>query len=406
MNGTYALLLWGILYAAPMLPAGTTAEVLKEVDRLVDQKKYLSAFELLNRQKDGDSNPEIALKKGELALKYFVNSINHRIFSFRDLSETEDILKVRGAVGSSTTQTFDFQQVFAALIKNHPEDGRLPLALADYYLDVYEKYRGHWEKSDKDILESARSHYDRAIALGSADSAVYFRSGKAALYRNDLAGAAQLLEMSVQKSPGYAPARYNLAFAYLFLNRPADAAPQARAAYDIYEEKPLKADAAMLAGQTYLESGNTEEALNCFLLCDRIDSRKYENMRRLTALYARQGRKAEAKAVGDRIFDLDPVNPTGSQAFLAAYMGSPLQAELPGIFRQLATRHAGNAEAAGNALYHLSVYYLQTGENALALKTVDQAEKSFRAVLKEDHAVFKAIGQIRQKASQSPSPKE
>lgn len=38
----------------------------------------------------------------------------------------------------------------------------------------------------------------------------------------------------------------------------------------------------MLAGQDYLESENNEEALNCFLLCDRLNSRKYENMRRLT----------------------------------------------------------------------------------------------------------------------------
>jgi len=142
MKGKYALLLCGVMLVAVAVSAATTADVLSDVDRLVTEKKYLSAFRLLDAQENGDSDPDIALKKAELALKYFVNSIYHKTFSFKDLEEDEDIMDVRGAVGSSMIFNFDIEKVFTPLIKNYPEDQRLYVALADYYLDVYEKYRG------------------------------------------------------------------------------------------------------------------------------------------------------------------------------------------------------------------------------------------------------------------------
>jgi tetratricopeptide (TPR) repeat protein len=404
MNVRYILLLWGFMQTAFAFSASTTAEVIAEADRLVSEKKYLSAFILLNKQENADSNPDIALKKAELALKYFVNSINHRTFSFKDLKEDEDILAVRGAVGKSYLYTYDIEEVFTSLIKNYPEDHRLYVALADYYLDVYEKYRGRWEKSDEEVLKSARSLYDGAVALGDLDFGTYFRAGKTALYMNDLPDAAKLLETSVQKSNSYAPARYNLAYAYVFQANPAEAVPHAVAAYDMYDQIPLKADAAMLAGQAYMDWGNTEEALKYFLLCDKIAPKKHENMRRLMGLYVKLGRGAEAKAAGERIFEMNPANPTVARVFLDNYVGSSLEGELPGIFNELAAKYAGNSEAVGNALYHLSMFYSHIGESAMTLETINEAERNFRKSLKEDHVVFKAIEEIRQKAGESSGP--
>jgi len=77
---------------------------------------------------------------------------------------------------------------------------------------------------------------------------------------------------------------------------------------------------------------------------------------------------------------------------------------LPGIFNGLAAKYAGNPEAVGNALYHLSVFYNHIGESAMALKTIDEAESNFRKSLKEDHVVFKAIEQIRQTAGKPSEP--
>jgi len=407
MNSKYAWILLGILqfFASPGM--ATMEELLSEVDRLVTDKKYLSAFKLLNSQENGDSNPDIVLKKVDIALNYFGMSMNHKIFAFKDLEEDEEIMDVRGKPGKFEMYPFDAEIILTQLIETNPEDGRLYVSLADYYLEVYEKYRGRWEKSDEEILKNARAHYDKAVALGGdLDGKIYFRAGKTALYMKEMQDAAERFEVAVKKLNDYAPARYNLAYAYLFQNRPADAAPYAVAAYEIYKEIPLKADAAMLAGQAYLEWDRSEEALKYFLLCDQIAPNKFENLCRLMGLYVKLGRGGEAKAVGGRIFELDPAKPAMSQAILSAYAGSPLEEELPGIFKGLALKHAENPEAAGNALYHLSVFYLQTGENALALETVDEAEELFRKSLKEDHVVFKAIAQIRQNAKQPANTKK
>jgi hypothetical protein len=101
---------------------------------------------------------------------------------------------------------------------------------------------------------------------------------------------------------------------------------------------------------------------------------------------------------------MNPVNPTMARVFLENYVGSSLEGELPGIFNGLAVKYAGNPEAVGNALYHLSVFYNHIGESAMALKTIDEAERNFRKSLKEDHVVFKAIEQIRQTAGKPSEP--
>lgn len=401
MYRKYVWVLLVVLHFTASSGMATTEELLSDVDRLVAEKKYLSAFKLLSSQENGDSNPDIVLKKVDIALNYFGMSLNHKIFAFKDLEKDEDIMDVRGKPGKFEMYPFDAEMILTQLIEANPQDLRLHVSLADYHLEVYEKYRGRWEKSDEEILKNARAHYDKAVALnGDLDGKIYFRAGKTALYMKDMQGAAERLEIAVKKLSDCAPARYNLAYAYLFQNKPAEAAPYAVSAYEIYEKIPLKADAAMLAGQAYLEWGKSEEALKYFLLCDRIAPNKFENLCRLMGLYVKSGQSREARTVEERIFDLDPAKPAMSQAILSNYMGSSLEKELPGIFKGLASKYDQNPEAAGNALYHLSVFYLQTGENALALETVDEAEKCFRKSLKEDHVVFKAIAQIRQNAKQ------
>jgi tetratricopeptide (TPR) repeat protein len=407
MNRKYAWVLLAVLHFTASSGMATTEELLSDVDRLVAEKKYLSAFKLLNSQENGDSDPDIVLKKVDIALNYFGMSMNHKIFAFKDLEKDEDIMDVRGKPGKFEMYPFDAEMVLTQLIEANPEDLRLHVSLADYYLEVYEKYRGRWEKSDEEILKNARAHYDKAVALnGDLDGKIYFRAGKTALYMKDMRGAAERLEIAVKKLSNYAPARYNLAYAYVFQNKPTEAVPYAVSAYEIYKEIPLKADAAMLAGQAYLEWGRSEEALKYFLLCDRIAPNKFENLCRLMGLYVKLGRGGEAKIVGERIFDLDPVKPAMSQAILSTYAGSPLEEELPGIFKEVARKYQGNSMAAGNAFYHLALFYQQTGKNDLALETLDEAEKFYRKSLQEDHVVFKAIARIRQNAKQPANTKK
>jgi hypothetical protein len=96
MNRKYAWILLGVmqLFASPGM--ATMEELLSDVDRLVAEKKYLSAFKLLNSRENGDSNPDIVLKKVDIAMNYFGMSMNHKIFAFKDLEKDEDIMDVRG----------------------------------------------------------------------------------------------------------------------------------------------------------------------------------------------------------------------------------------------------------------------------------------------------------------------
>lgn len=138
MGTRLALFILMALPAVSLPGAETVEDLLADVDRLVTEKKYLSAFEALNNYPDGDSSPDIALKKADLCMNYFASSIMHITFAFRDLEEGEDIQKVRGSVGKFTMRMFNVEEVFKPLIEKYPEDSRLHRTLADYYIDVYE----------------------------------------------------------------------------------------------------------------------------------------------------------------------------------------------------------------------------------------------------------------------------
>lgn len=382
-----------ILAAGPPSARGVES-VIPQVDQLIAQKKYLSAFDLLEKQKAGDDDPEIALKKADVALTYFASSIMHKMFAFKDLKPGEDILAVRGSSGKFEMFTFDIEEVFSKLIKTHPKDHRLRKQLADYHLDVFEKY-DEWEKSKEELLKSARENYDAAITMGAADAETHFRAGKVGLYMDDLPYAAGRLRVAVQKKKDHYPAHYNLAYAALFDGKASEAAGHAVTAYEGYTEKSLKADAAMLAGEAYFSLKKHESALKYYLLCEKLAPKKFENLRRMVRLYVVMGKKMEARATGERIFDMDPTNPTTAQVFLKCYLDSPIEGELPGIFNGLAQKYAKNDEAAGNALFHLAFYYREKGEKASALKVVDEAEKRFVKAFKKDHQVFQAIKDMR-----------
>ena len=81
MSRKYGWVLLAVLHFTISSGMATTEELLSDVDRLVAEKKYLSAFKLLNSQENGDSDPDIVLKKVDVALKYFGMSIMSSSFS-------------------------------------------------------------------------------------------------------------------------------------------------------------------------------------------------------------------------------------------------------------------------------------------------------------------------------------
>ena len=67
------------------------SEVLFKANELIKDKKYESAYRLLEDYDLKNDKPDVVLLKEKIALNYFVTSIMHQMFSFKDIQINEDI---------------------------------------------------------------------------------------------------------------------------------------------------------------------------------------------------------------------------------------------------------------------------------------------------------------------------
>lgn len=95
----------------------TETETIKKAKELIVNKKYESAFKVLNGFDPKNRNPEIVLLKEDIALNYFVSSIMHQMFAFKDLEKNEDIMDYRGKKGSFGMYMFTLDKVLDSLIR-------------------------------------------------------------------------------------------------------------------------------------------------------------------------------------------------------------------------------------------------------------------------------------------------
>ena len=114
----------------------TEKEILSKATDLVANKKYSSAFKTLKDFDPKDEKPDIVLLEEDIALNYFVTSMMHQMFAFKDLEMNEDVMDYRGKEGVYDMFNFTVNEILDKLIKKYPTNYKLNKGLADFYSDV------------------------------------------------------------------------------------------------------------------------------------------------------------------------------------------------------------------------------------------------------------------------------
>src|ERR1700759_437737 len=90
-----------LLLAMPWLAYSQSADdAIKTAQKLITEKKYDSAFEVLEKADPNNKNADVVIEKEDIVLRYFVTSIMHKVFALKDLKPDEDIMDYRGKNGS------------------------------------------------------------------------------------------------------------------------------------------------------------------------------------------------------------------------------------------------------------------------------------------------------------------
>ena len=367
----------------------TETEVIKKANDFIANKKYESAYNILDNFDPNNGSPNIVLLKEDIALNYFVSSIMHQSFGFVDLEKGQNISDFRGKEGSFGMKMFVINKVLDSLITIYPNNCKLYKGLGDYYYQVQIKYSGRWLKEDSVLFELMDKNFSKAIEGNCGDYMSYFVKGYISVVKEKYKDCIPYFMKSLTLNKDFSSSYYNIAYSYLNLENRDSVLKYAKNSFDIDSVAVFKSDAARMMGQVYSDMLNGEKAIFYYELADKIDSGNYYNIKPLLNLYMRTG-SAKVKETTMKFFNLEPTNPTIFNDLEEIYYNNKKEKDLIAFYKEQLPAFKDNLNVTGNLYFFLGKIYIAT-DKKLAKEYLINAKTIFKDVYDKDHPVFKAI---------------
>ncbi|WP_235596806.1 tetratricopeptide repeat protein [Leptospira alstonii] len=367
-------------------------EIESKAASYIKEKKYNSAFQLLETYDPENKNIDSVLLKEELALKYFVTSIMHRTFAFKDLSKNEDLLSARGSTGNYTMFHFPIDRVLQELLKNNPDNCLLNRGLGDYYFEVNTKYGENWFIKSDELSKEIENQYLKSVKLGCADAFVYNVLGHQTLYREDYQTSIEFFKKALTLKPIYPNPNYGIAHAYIKLNNSEVALDYALSAYTQFDTQREKADAARMLGRIYSDLKNDLKTREYYEFSNKVIPNHYGTLAGLVDVYARID-KSKLKKAMDEFYGLNPRNPTIYHDLYDICASNNTIEDLINFYKEKLLKKENYLAIRGSLNFYLGQLYLKK-EPQLAKKYIIQARDLFTQIYAKDHEVFKLINNI------------
>ena len=376
----------------------TENEILSKATDLIANKKYLTAFKTLSDFDPKNEKSDIVLLKEDIALNYFVTSIMHQMFSFKDLEKNEDIMDYRGKEGSSEMFSFTVNEILEKLIKKYPTNYNLNKGLADYYNEVLLRYQGNWLKKDNVLSELILKNYQIVIDHHQADYTVYYKVGLEFVSEKKYKESIPYFLESIKLKSDHADTHYNLAYAYLYMNDRENALKYAKNSFDLYVDKTYKEDAARIIGQIYFEMNNDKEAIKFYETANNMEADNYYNLRPLLNIYVKTSDSKE-KPTLNAFYNLNPENPTIYNDLGDIYYENSKTNELIEFYSSKLSNYSDDKKISGNLHFYLGQLYLISNKKA-AKDNFLKAQELFSTVFDKNNKVFNAIKEEIKKAEE------
>lgn len=128
------------LFLPMFLMAQKESSVLKKADKMVASRQYESAYRLLDEYDPANDKVAVVLKKEDILLNYFAQSIMHKFFSLKDLDEDETLQFMRVNFETGNLYGFNADSLIRRLLVSHPGDCRLLNGYVSYMEAILDDY--------------------------------------------------------------------------------------------------------------------------------------------------------------------------------------------------------------------------------------------------------------------------
>ena len=380
--------LFATVFIMPIL-GQTETETIKTATDLILNKKYESAFKLLQDFDQKNGSPDVVLLKEEIAINYFVTSMMHQIFAFKDLEKNESIVDYRGKEGSFGMYPFPVNEILDSLIKIYPTNFKLYKGLGDFYYDVQQRYEDKWLIEDSIISDLIIKNYQVVIDHNLANYNIYFITGLEFLQLKKNKESIPFFLKSIELKKDFADAHYNVAYAYLFVDDRENALKYAKNSLKLYTDASSKSDAARMIGEIYSELKDDKNAIINYELANKIDPENYYNLKPLLNLYVKT-ENSKSKQTLIAFFNLDPTNPTIYNDLNNIYYDNKKGDDLIAFLKEQLSTNKDNSKVLGSLYFYLAKLYLDT-DKKIAKEYFITSKEIFSKIFNADHTVFKAI---------------
>lgn len=370
--------------------------VLEQTDNLIENGKYKSAYELLEQEDPNNQDPDLVLKKVEIAQDYFVQSMGHQMFAFSNVNNLEEVYEMRrNATGETFTMyMLPVNEVLDTLILQHPTRYDLHRALAGFYFDVTLKYGGNWVMSEAKALDKMFTHSKIAIEHNAGDYMTQYQCGYYQTLQEDYRGAIPYYLASIAQEPNYPTAHYNLAICYFYQGQSMAGIPYAERSYQLYQEPSMKGDAARITANLYKDTQDFENALKYYEFSIEAQPDNYHNLNQLLEIQLRLNKTEEARTTAAAFFALAPNNPRIASDLTDIYAVTEQDAELIQLFTTLEADYSSDREAIGNLHFYLAQFYFSRDQPKKGKEILLIAQKDFESIFEPNHEVFGLIKEL------------
>ncbi|MBR8538301.1 hypothetical protein KDU71_22210 [Carboxylicivirga sediminis] len=363
------------------------------IDSLLEQGQYLTAFEQLNECSQL-SSVDCILKKVDLALNYYLNSYYHRAFSFIDLRPGEDLEQLRNEKAFGATPiAFQIDSTLLELQEKFPEDSRITKALGDFYNRIYQDFGERWGLSAEQLLEKSNNYYQEAYSNGVYDYySLYVLGYYQSLFQNYFEAQNWFLR-SLKLRPNEPLTNYSLAVTYLFDGLPQKGVEHATRAFHSYNDSLNKSDAARISGILLLKTNRTQEALSFFQKADSLHAHYRPTLLYLVVASLQLGNDSLIIENGSKALNSDLYAPQVAEELNSLFTKEEKQALLHIIYKRALQDNVNDMEACGNIHFHYGKLLFTEGQKQKAKRMIKKSRENFHVIFDDSHQVFEAIEQ-------------
>jgi tetratricopeptide (TPR) repeat protein len=362
----------------------------REAHKLIDSRKYRSAWEVLDKADPKNEKPEIAIEKTNLVLSYFINTVMHQVFTLRDLLPGEKLEDLRGKDENGALIRFDPAAVLDTLLKKHPKEYTLYEALGNYYYETFIIFQENWIKKPEELVNLITSNYKEAFDHGLKTYKVCYRIGFSQLFLQRFPEAKKSFDQSIALNPKYPDAYYSLAYTCLQLNEVDSALNSANKAYELFADTFNHSDVNLLRGLIYSAKKDSIASVREYKAAATLNP-KNQGIWQLYMKALLRYNHPDLHNVSSIYFDLDPRGGDTYSQIINGYFQSNKSKEILIFLDEKLKQFENDPEVTGNIRFYRAYIYVIMEDKVKAKADLLQAKTDFSKVFSPENEMFGSI---------------